>query len=540
MTLLEQARRTVKGELLDLRESFQQLSALGRLQVALLLTNVVLTTVLLNIGASVVEVDSVTPTSAPPPAANNSANVSTTTAAPQSAQTEIDYTTLAVSLEFAVFSLFGILYTVSVESMFAFWGLVIVEVELAAFVTGAASIGVLKSLWLKWVIVALNWTCIAAFLLLQLVVRKSWGWHAYKQVGGGVESIQLYRRYQMLCAAIVGDAFHTLFFITCEEIIIRNTSAEQHWLVYGFCIPAVLLTFPLVLSVRKGYRAVSALIYLQYLAGLGNFLFFTIVNTISVFDGDEDNLRKDAESHFNTENQQLLVMLAEWCIVVARIAFLVLALPVIASPNISSIFGKGAFSGLLLSKIAGEEALLNDAASDTQHTNHHHPRRRLLVQIEVNDRRRTDSEAPLSSKDDSPVVSGEPPISPTRTTRTSHPRRKNSFGSQHGNAGSPVIGSTSVRESLRGRHNAIAVIDVSHRSQSLIGQSNRGSVVLSGTINNRSGGGVVGDSTFTSSARPAYYGSSNAASFHDDNVAMTPNSQSKLSDGGAGGYSSLE
>lgn len=273
--------------LLNVWDSVRSLSLLGRLQVFILMCNVIGTCAVLNVASA-------------------------------ERKQRLDTTVFYFSLEFAFFTIIGVLFTITVENVYAFWALIFLQVQLGAFTTASALIGDLhqERPWLAWTVVSINWLSIIAFLALQRAVRKTWGWHAYHLVGGNPQNVALYDKYQQFCAALIADVFHAVFFATAEEVVIRSPFVWQHALVYSVVCLTVILAKALQISVRREHVVGLVFGFCFYALGLGMYLFFAISNTI------EDNSRStnlDQSSGLPSAGQRQLVLAIEWCIVAVRI-----------------------------------------------------------------------------------------------------------------------------------------------------------------------------------------------------------------------------
>ena len=316
----------------DIKESLSALSLLGRAQMLILLGNSVLTCVVLNAAGSY-----------------------RTTGGDRGGQggsepTEgsvhhVDAITLAISLTFTLSTIIGLIYTVRVESAYAFVALVVLQVEQAAFVTAAAAGGVLATPWARWLVVGANLASIALFLGLQFVVRQAWGWHAYKAIGGNTESIRVYQQYQRLAAALYLDIVHTILFIIAEEIVIRSRDPAQWARVYCATVPCLVLGFFLLWAVRNDLRPLSLALCAVFCGGFIVEVYYTLINSVGALASDLSNLGYHTD--FSGRDQALMVVTIEWCALIARAVFLIVCVRVATAVGYRHLLGtdRGAYAG---------------------------------------------------------------------------------------------------------------------------------------------------------------------------------------------------
>lgn len=314
---------SIRHAISDTKESLRALSTLGRVQMLILLANSVITLIILNAAGSY--------------RTSGGSQGGTDIEPTAGASHRVDEITLAISLTFTVSSFVGLLYTMRVESPYAFVALVVLQVEQAVFVTAAAAGGVLTTAWAKWLVVTYNWLSIAIFMALQLAVRQSWGWHAYKAIGGNTESIRMYKRYQRLGGTIYLDIVHVLLFIIAEEVVIKSDKPSQWALVYGATVPCLVLGFVMLWSVRNDSRLISLTIYGVYVVSFGVFVYYTLLNTIGTLTNDLSNL--DHHQDFSGHDQAVMVTVIEWCCLLARLVFLLVSLRVITTKGFQQLLG---------------------------------------------------------------------------------------------------------------------------------------------------------------------------------------------------------
>lgn len=251
--------RSVRAFFDGLAEGIQSLSTLGRVQCGILLFNVISTTVAINI------------------------------------LTEgKDRLCLYIGIEFVAFTVIGLLYTLAIENPYAFSALILLQVELLAFVSASAFVGVIRDspgLW-EYFIVGSNWIFIIAFFILQQAVRKSWaGWHAYRLVGGSAENLRLYASYQRMYAAIVADLFHVAFFLTVEEGFLQQPSVFLHLLVIATFAASFLVALPFQQAMKRERLGAVAGLAVVYVLGYVVFFYCGVVAIYDLIYATKDTSR---------------------------------------------------------------------------------------------------------------------------------------------------------------------------------------------------------------------------------------------------------
>jgi hypothetical protein len=267
------------------------LSTLGRLQIFILLFNLVATPTIISVVAADV---------------NHS----------------VDWTALSFCIEFLLFTAITIGYSLSVENEFSFYSLVFLEVEAVCFITACALVGVLaqQSLWVRVLIILWNWLSLVAFLSLQRVLRQNWGWHAYQIAGTHLTALVEYKRYQQLAAAVFLDMYHMVFFVTAEEVLLNNRTWWQSAISLTVAVLTIGLSRPLIVMVRLGRSAQATAIFAVHLIVLGFYLYFAVLNSIADANGDRDVM--DDGGNLPQSAQRHLVVAVEWLCVAIRCFFL--------------------------------------------------------------------------------------------------------------------------------------------------------------------------------------------------------------------------
>lgn len=279
--------QTVRESIQLVRDAISELSCLGLVQVSLLLVNLIATFVIVY-GVSSTE------------------------------RRKVDVISLYFGVEFIVVTAISILYTVCVENIFAFYGLIVLQLEVVAFVTTSALVGVLTTLsaGARWAIVALNWASIVTFLVLQRIVRRSWGWHAYRFAGSSASAVRAFHEYQQFAALLLLDVFHAVFFLTAEEVIRTNNTTEEHVATYTSVVLTVFFARVTQILVRyERSRAVWAM-FVLYGIGVGVYVYFAILATQRAVLG-EGHVIDDGEN-ISATGERTLVAAVEWCVVLVR------------------------------------------------------------------------------------------------------------------------------------------------------------------------------------------------------------------------------
>ena len=241
---------------------------------------------------------------------------------------------LLLGFEFIVFAVLGILYTIAVENEYAFYSLIFMQLQLVGYVTASSAVGVMAkgNMWLRWGIVAWCWIALITFLVLQRAVRRRWGWHAWSLAGANVAHIELYRQYQMLSAAAVIDAFHAILFFTCQ-IFLRTDGWWEDALIGVLALMTVLATKPLQLSMRREKPVIVLVILIIYLLGFGGYVDFAVRNTVRLARG-EVLPRRFVNAH-TSPGEAIVIVAIEFSAVIVRI------ICVFAIANGTTIFGRG-------------------------------------------------------------------------------------------------------------------------------------------------------------------------------------------------------
>jgi len=267
------------------------LSTLGRVQLFILLLNVVITGTVINVTA---------------------ARVNGT----------VDVVVLAFGVEFLIFTLITIAYTIAVENRYAFYMLIVLQFEQVAFSTATCFVGVLRheTAWVRWALTVVNWIGVFAFLALQRVMRQAWGWHAYDYVGVKVEAVSAYHRYQQLAAMVFFHAFHVVFFVTTEQLVIVVRRWWEIALVVVVAAATILLARPLVLAVREAKRKFLWLICAFYVISFVVFVNFAIL--ISVADARGERSVSEDNGNLPESTLRHLAVAIEWICVVVQCAMI--------------------------------------------------------------------------------------------------------------------------------------------------------------------------------------------------------------------------
>ena len=294
------------GHLYLVGTALRGLSSLGRLQIFILVFNLVMTPTCINVYA-------------------------------EDVNRKLDWTTLAFSIEFFIFTVITIGYSLSVENEFSFYSLVFLETEAVCFITAGALFGVLSAQdpWVRALIIVWNWLSLVAFLSLQRVLRQNWGWHAYQVAGTNQKNIVEYKRYQQLAAAVFMDMYHMVFFVTAEEVLVKGRTWWQTMLSFIVGILTIVLSRPLILAVRRGRSDWASGIFIVHVVLLGFYLYFAILNSVADADGDYEVT--DDGGNLPRSTQRHLVVSVEWLCVVVRCFFLATMLRVGAFGNSSAL-----------------------------------------------------------------------------------------------------------------------------------------------------------------------------------------------------------
>ncbi|CUM57961.1 membrane-associated protein, putative [Bodo saltans] len=279
--------QTITESMQLVRDAFVDLSFLGRVQVLLLLVNLIATFVIVY-GVSSGE------------------------------HRKVDVVSLYFGVEFIVVTAISIIYTVCVENIFAFYGLIVLQLEVVAFVTTSATIGVLTSISpaARWAIVALNWVSIVLFLILQRIVRRSWGWHAYRFAGSSASTVKAFHEYQQFAAVLLLDVFHAVFFLTAEEIIRTHNTIEERVATYT-CV-ALTLAFARITQIVVRYER-ARIVWVMFVLngiGVGVYVYFAILATQRAVSG-QGRVIDDGEN-ISATGERTLVAAVEWCAVLVR------------------------------------------------------------------------------------------------------------------------------------------------------------------------------------------------------------------------------
>lgn len=325
---------TVTDTIHLISDAFRELSILGRCQIGLLLANLVITFILVYIVAS-------------------------------DAHKKMDTISLYFGLEFIIVSTWNIIYTVCVENTFAFYALIVLQVEVVTFVTASAFIGVLSSMavWAKWVVVLMNWGSIITFLLLQRAVRRSWGWHAYRLAGVTATAVKAYSDYQQFAAVLLLDFFHAIFFITAEDVVRMEYSIGRRIASYYGVIGTVILARVLQVSVRYERRVVTYIVFICHTVGLGVYIFFAVLSAQSVV-MQRGHVRDDGDN-ISANGERTLVTAVEWCTVLVRLVLLSSVAKVLSNFNgvLPSLFPRRAVKQEYLIDASEVEAARHRATS---------------------------------------------------------------------------------------------------------------------------------------------------------------------------------
>jgi hypothetical protein len=279
--------QTVSESTQLVRDAFADLSVLGRIQVLLLLVNLIATFVIVY-GVSSGE------------------------------HSKVDVVSLYFGIEFIVVTAVSIIYTVCVENIFAFYGLIVLQLEVLAFVTTSATIGVLSSISpaARWAIVTLNWVSIILFLILQRIVRRSWGWHAYRFAGSSASTVKAFHEYQQFAAVLLLDVFHAIFFLTAEEIVRTHNTIEER--VATYTSVALTLAFARITQIVVRYER-SRVVWVMFVlngVGVGVYVYFAILATQRAVTG-QGRVIDDGEN-ISASGERTLVAAVEWCAVLVR------------------------------------------------------------------------------------------------------------------------------------------------------------------------------------------------------------------------------
>lgn len=232
-----------------------------------------------------------------------------------------DSITICFGIEFIVLSMISFAYSVAVENLYAFFALIVLQVEFNAFGTSSAIVGVLQelSVVVRWVVVSCNWAALIVFLLLQRVVRQTWGWHQYQLVGSSVTAVEAYNYYQQFSSALILDAFHSIFFVTAERVVRREPSLFPA--VASIIVPAWTLVSarPLQLVVRSEQRKWIGVFAATHVVGFAIYIYFAVTAIINIANSQGDV----ADPHdLSATGERILLVASECCVVLVRLYFL--------------------------------------------------------------------------------------------------------------------------------------------------------------------------------------------------------------------------
>lgn len=282
--------RTLRDGVSLLADAVSELSLLGRTQVALLMANLIATFVVVYIVSS-------------------------------QQHSHMDFISLSFGLEFIILTLVMIVYTVCVENTFAFYGLIFLEVEVAAFVTTSAVVGVLTMLeeTARWGVVAMNWASIILFLLLQRIVRRSWGWHALHLAGTRAEAVRAYQDYQQFAAVLLLDVFHSVFFVTAEEVVKVHNSTVETTVTFATFVGNIVFARMLQMAVRYERKGTTKVLFALFVVSLTVHCYFAILGTQRAILGTGQVADGDGIS---SAGERILVACVEWCAILVRCTLL--------------------------------------------------------------------------------------------------------------------------------------------------------------------------------------------------------------------------
>jgi hypothetical protein len=164
----------------------------------------------------------------------------------------VDLLLLSYSIELFIFCEVTVLYCLSAENEYAFFLLLVMQVEFLAISSGAVILGVLHSLplWARIALLVWMWISFGAFLFMQSWFRRYWGYRTFEVAGSNPVRVQDYKRYQLLTAAVMVDVFHTIYFATGHQILVDNHAVWQKVLIWAIPAGTLALSRLLINSVR--------------------------------------------------------------------------------------------------------------------------------------------------------------------------------------------------------------------------------------------------------------------------------------------------
>ena len=252
---------------------------------------------------------------------------------------KLDALSFAYGIELLIFSIVSIGYSLSAENDYAFYSLLVLQVEWLVVVTGATLVGVLteEPLWVRLTLLLWNWMTFAAFLALQRWFRESWGWRTYQVAGTNPDRIVEYKRYQQLAATVFMDMYHMAFFITAEAILVQGRSWWQTMLMAFAGAATLFLARPLIVAVRLGYANWGYAVFVAHAVGFCGLAYLAIDSTVRDLEGMYQSSRMGA--NWGPTAQWHFVVAVEWLAVAARLLLLATILRMRDVLNAQSMLG---------------------------------------------------------------------------------------------------------------------------------------------------------------------------------------------------------